>query len=47
LKDLANQAEIDLVSLASSAARYQSGPEMKFKIYPYHVNLIEELAKIR
>ncbi|MEI7181987.1 hypothetical protein WCT96_01520 [Pectobacterium carotovorum] len=47
LKDLANQAEIDLVSLASSAARYQSGPEMKFKIYPYHVNLIEELARIR
>ncbi|MCT8876778.1 hypothetical protein [Shewanella xiamenensis] len=44
LKDLINQAEIDLVSLVSSADRYQSGPEMKFKIYPYHVNLIEELA---
>lgn len=47
LKDLANQAEIDLVSLASSAAEYQNGPEMKFKIYPYHVNLIKELARIR
>lgn len=47
LKDLVNQAEIDLASLASSAARYQSGPERKFKIYPHHVNLIEELAKIR
>ncbi|WP_312931747.1 hypothetical protein [Stutzerimonas nitrititolerans] len=44
LKDLVNQIEIDLASLASSAARYQSGPEKKFKIYPYHVNLIEELA---
>ena len=47
LQDLLNQAEIDLASLASSAARYQSGPEMKFKIYPHHVNLIEELANIR
>ncbi|MCB5323913.1 hypothetical protein LH412_18105 [Yersinia intermedia] len=47
LKDLLNLAEIDLGSLASSAARYQSGPERKFKIYPHHVNLIEELAKIR
>lgn len=46
LKDLLNQAEIDLVSLASSAARYHSGPEMKFKIYPSHVNLIEELARV-
>jgi hypothetical protein len=46
LKDLINQAEIDLASLASSAARYQSGPEMKFKIYPYHVNLIEELTRL-
>lgn len=44
LKDLIKQAEIDLVSLASSAGKYQSGPEMKFKIYPYHVNLIKELA---
>lgn len=47
LKDLLNQAEIDLASLALSAARYQNGPEMKFKIYPRHVNLIEELANIR
>jgi hypothetical protein len=44
LKDLLNQAEIDLASLASSAARYLSGPERKFKIHPHHVNLIEELA---
>lgn len=44
LKDLVNQVEIDLASLASSAARYQSGPERKFKIHPHHVNLIEELA---
>ncbi|WP_426780417.1 hypothetical protein [Pseudomonas aeruginosa] len=44
LKDLVNQAEIDLASLASSAARYQNGPERKFKIHPHHVNLIEELA---
>ncbi|HEM8158861.1 hypothetical protein [Enterobacter mori] len=46
LKDLLNQAEIDLASLALSAARYQNGPEMKFKIYPRHVNLIKKLAKI-
>lgn len=46
LKDLVNQAEIDLASLASTAARYQSGPEKKFKIDPHHINLIEELAKI-
>lgn len=44
LKDLLNQAEIDLASLKSSAARYRSGPERKFKIHPHHVNLIEELA---
>ena len=44
LKDLLNQAEIDLASLTSSAARYRSGPERKFKIHPHHVNLIEELA---
>lgn len=44
LKDLVNQAEIDLASLALSAARYQNGPERKFKIHPHHVNLIEELA---
>lgn len=44
LKDLVNQLEIDLASLASSAARYQSGPERKFKIHPHHVNLIEELG---
>lgn len=44
LKELINQAEIDLTSLASSAARFQSGPERKFKIHPYHVNLIEDLA---
>jgi hypothetical protein len=44
LKDLLNQAEIDLESLASSAVRYQGGPERKFKIHPHHVNLIEELA---
>lgn len=44
LKELINQAEIDLTSLASSAARFQSGPERKFKIHPHHVNLIEELA---
>jgi len=44
LKDLINQVEIDLASLASSAARYQSGPERKFKIHPHHVTLIEELA---
>ncbi|EKO3537268.1 hypothetical protein K1L80_003891 [Vibrio fluvialis] len=44
LKDLLNQAEIDLASLASSAARYESGPKMKFKIYPGYVSLIEELA---
>lgn len=44
LKDLINQVEIDLASLASSAARYQSGPERKFKIHPHHVNLIKELA---
>ncbi|HFN0053696.1 TPA: hypothetical protein ACHB42_001358 [Yersinia enterocolitica] len=47
LKDLLNLAEIDLDSLASSADRYQSGPERKFNIYTHHVNLIEELAKIR
>ncbi|MEI7234635.1 hypothetical protein ACI51Z_07600 [Pectobacterium carotovorum] len=44
LKDLLNQAEIDLASFALSAARYQNGPEMKFKIHRYHVDLIEELA---
>lgn len=44
LKDLLNQAEIDLASLASSAARYESGPKMKFKIHPGYVSLIEELA---
>jgi hypothetical protein len=44
LKELINQAEIDLTSLASSAARFQSGPERKFKIHPHHVSLIEELA---
>ncbi|EPL1608944.1 hypothetical protein KKY99_004368, partial [Enterobacter roggenkampii MGH 34] len=44
LKDLLNQAEIDLESLASSAVRYRDGPESKFKIHPHHVNLIEELA---
>lgn len=44
LKELINQAEINLTSLASSAARFQSGPERKFKIHPHHVNLIEELA---
>ncbi|KFF84614.1 hypothetical protein [Pseudomonas syringae] len=44
LKELINQAEIDLTSLASSAARFQRGPERKFKILPYHVSLIEELA---
>ncbi|WP_342065493.1 hypothetical protein [Achromobacter kerstersii] len=44
LKELINQAEIDLTSLASSAARFQSGPERKFKIHPQHVNLIEQLA---
>ncbi|WP_458127568.1 hypothetical protein [Pseudomonas sp. Z2-11] len=44
LKELINQAEIDLTSLASSAARYRSGPERKFKIRPHHVSLIEELA---
>ncbi|MBD9660966.1 hypothetical protein [Pantoea sp. PNT03] len=46
LKDLLNQAEIDLASLAMSAARYQNGPEMKFKIYSRHVNLIEKLARM-
>ncbi len=46
LKDLIDQADIDLVSLASSATRYQRGPKMKFKINPHHVKLIEELAKI-
>lgn len=46
LKDLIAQADIDLASLAYSAARYQSGPEMKFKIYPYHVDFIRELAKV-
>lgn len=44
LKDLLNQAEIDIAALASSAARYQSGPDSKFKIHPRHVNLIEGLA---
>lgn len=44
LKELINHAEIDLTSLASSAARFQSGPERKFKIHPHHVSLIEELA---
>lgn len=44
LKELINQAKIDLISLASSAARFQSGPERKFKIHPYHVKLIKELA---
>lgn len=47
LKDLLNLTEIDLDSLVLSAGRYQSGPERKFKIYPHHVNLIEELARIR
>lgn len=46
LKVLLNQAEVDLDSLALSATRYQNGPEKKFKIYPRHVNLIEELAKV-
>ncbi|HCL5922752.1 hypothetical protein KFV96_03280 [Klebsiella pneumoniae] len=46
LKDLIAQADIDLVSLATSATRYQRGPKMKFKIYPHHVKLIEELARI-
>ncbi|MHA4405400.1 hypothetical protein ACXP0O_08420 [Klebsiella pneumoniae] len=46
LKVLLSQAGIDLASLASSAARCQNGPEKKFKIYPRHVNLIEELAKV-
>lgn len=44
LKDLISQAKIELTSLALSAARYQSGPESKFKIHSHHVNLIEELA---
>ncbi|MFF7109343.1 hypothetical protein [Pseudomonas sichuanensis] len=44
LRDLVNQAEIDLASLASSAGRYQSGPERKLKIHPHHVKFIEELV---
>lgn len=44
LKELINQAGIDLISLASSAARFQSGPERKLKIHRHHVSLIEELA---
>ncbi|WP_405124400.1 hypothetical protein [Pseudomonas alloputida] len=44
LKHLIKKAGIDLRSLASSAARYQSGPERKFKIHPHHVSLIEELT---
>lgn len=44
LKELINHAEIDLKSLASSATRFQSGPEKKFKIYRHHVSLIEGLA---
>ena len=47
LKELINQTEIDLAPLSSSAARFQSGPERKFKIHPHHVNLIEDLAQIR
>lgn len=44
LKELINQAEIDLASLASSAVRFLNGPARKFKIHPYHVSLIEELV---
>lgn len=46
LKELINQAEIDLTSLASSAVRFLSGPEKKFRIHPHHVDLINELASV-
>jgi len=44
LKELISQAEIDLTTLAKSAAKFHSGPERKFKIHRHHVSLIEELA---
>lgn len=44
LKELINQTEIDLISLASNAVRLQNGPARKFKIGSHHVKLIKELT---
>lgn len=47
ISKLINQADIDVSALEQSAAKYERGPERKFKIHPGAFSLIERLAKIK